>query len=304
MIRLLGGLALMLALLAGVVQLASAREQLPALPVPAGAGDLMYVRSPAAVSRLALSYDLIAADIYWIRTIQYYGGTRLSRDPSKNYDRLLPLLDLTTTLDPYFNIAYRFGAIFLAEPFPAGAGRPDQAIALLMKGLETQPRRWEFAYDIGFVHYWWRQDFGQAAEWFVRASEVSGSPSWLAPLAAVVLAEGGSRASSRLLWQQILETADVEWLRRGAEVRLRQLDAMDHLDQLAAIARQYERRFGVPLRSWAQLMDARILVRVPVDPENHQYVLDGDRGVITLGPRSPLNPLPVPPPSYRGPAPN
>jgi hypothetical protein len=95
----------------------------------------------------------------------------------------------------------------------------------------------------------------------------------------------------------------VEWLRRGAEVRLRQLDAMDHLDQIAGLARRYEQQFGVPLRSWEQLLNARLLVRVPVDPENHQYMLDGERGVITLGPRSPLNPLPVPPPSFRDAAP-
>ena len=36
-----------------------------------------------------------------------------------DYPLLYPLLDITTTLDPRFNIAYRFGAIFLAEPYPA-----------------------------------------------------------------------------------------------------------------------------------------------------------------------------------------
>ena len=46
----------------------------------------------------------------------------------------IPLLDLTTTLDPYFSIAYRFGAIFLSEASPGGPGRPDQAVALLAEG--------------------------------------------------------------------------------------------------------------------------------------------------------------------------
>ena len=56
------------------------------------------------------------------------------------YDLLYPLLDLTTTLDPLFNIAYRFGAIFLAEAYPAGAGRPDLAVALLEKGIARSTR--------------------------------------------------------------------------------------------------------------------------------------------------------------------
>ena len=51
------------------------------------------------------------------------------RRPStcRTYALLYPLLDLTTTLDPYFSIAYRFGAIFLGEPYPGGPGRPDLA---------------------------------------------------------------------------------------------------------------------------------------------------------------------------------
>ena len=75
-----------------------------------------------------------AADVYWIRAIQHYGGERLSTAADRNFELLFPLLDLATTLDPYFTIAYRFGAIFLSEPLPGGPGRPDQAIALLRKG--------------------------------------------------------------------------------------------------------------------------------------------------------------------------
>ena len=210
-------------LFAATVVLATVRDGFGALAVPGDAGDLLYLRSPTAVRRLALSYDALAADIYWIRAVQYYGGTRLSADATKNFDRLLPLLDLTTALDPYFTIAYRFGAIFLAESYPSGAGRPDQAIALLEKGLAAQPDRWEFAQDIGFVHYWWLGDYPQAAAWFLRASAIPGAPEWLKPLAAQVAADGGNRDASRQLWLQLRDTAESDWLRRMAETQLRQL---------------------------------------------------------------------------------
>ncbi|MGE3402729.1 MAG: hypothetical protein AB7K63_09100 [Vicinamibacterales bacterium] len=298
MTRLIAGLALLMVMLAGIVGLAAAHERLPALPLPPADADFMYLRSPSAASRLALSYDALAADAYWIRALQYYGGQRLSPERGRNFDRLYPMLDLATSLDPHFNIAYRFGAIFLGEPFPAGAGRPDQAIALLMKGLASQPQRWEFAYDIGFVHYWWRQDYAQAADWFQRAADIDDAPSWLPPLAAVVLAEGGSRASSRLLWQQILETAEVDWLRRTAERRLQQLDAMDAIEQLSRIAAAYEQRAGVPLRGWDQLVRSGMLRGVPADPEGYPFVIE-PRGAVGLHPDSPLNPLPVSPTPFR-----
>ena len=88
---------------------------------PTGATEsLLYVRSPEAVQRLALSYDALLADVYWIRAVQHYGGTRLSANPDKRYELLYPLLDLTTTLEPRFNVAYLFGSLFLAESPPGG----------------------------------------------------------------------------------------------------------------------------------------------------------------------------------------
>ena len=126
---------------------------------PVHAQTLLHVRSPEALRRIALEFDAVAADVYWIRAIQHYGGERLAPSGvSRNYERLYPLLDMTTSLDPYFNIAYRFGAIFLSEPYPGGPGRPDLAIALLRKGIAAQPTRWTYYHDIGLVHYWALQD--------------------------------------------------------------------------------------------------------------------------------------------------
>ena len=143
------------------------------------------------------------------------GTSPVAVDPARRrYDLLYPLLDLTTTLDPRFNIAYRFGAIFLAEPYPAGPGRPDLAIALLEKGLRERPDKWEYMQDIGFVYYWWLHDYKSAAAWFDRASRVPGAPIWLQPLAATTLAQGGDRRSSRLMWESILQSAEVDWLRQ------------------------------------------------------------------------------------------
>jgi hypothetical protein len=288
------GAALVL-LLAAVVGLQMAREAQPPLPLPEDDGAIMYLRSASAVRRVALTYDALAADVYWIRAIQHYGSTKLSSDPNKAYSQLYPLLDLTTSLDPYFDVAYRFGAIFLSEPFPNGPGRADLAVALLEKGLAARPERWEYAQDIGFVHYWWLHDYAAAADWFLRAAAIPGAPNWLKPLAAVTLAQGGSRESSRRLWQEVHSGADVEWLRSQAELRLRQLTAMDQIDQLSAAAQAYEARLGVPVTSWRDLIRAGYLRGVPLDPAGQPFVLDAAQARITLSPQSPLNPLPTEP---------
>ncbi len=130
----------------------------------------LYLRSGVTLRRLSGAYISVAADAYWIRAIQYYGGTKrrlteqrqgpeppplITALPVENFGLLYPLLDITTTLDPRLNIAYRFGAVFLAEPSLGGPGRPDLAIALLEKGLRVRPDKWEYLQDIGFVYYWY-----------------------------------------------------------------------------------------------------------------------------------------------------
>jgi hypothetical protein len=283
-------------LMAGVVGLQAIYERRGGPPAGT-AENLLYVRSPEMMQRLALSYDSLLADLYWIRAVQHYGGTRLSNDPNKKFDLLYPLLDLTTSLDPRINVAYTFGAIFLAEAPPGGPGRPDLGIALLEKGLRAQPTRWEFAQAIGFVHYWWRQDYEQAAAWFARAAELPGAPIWMAPLAATTLAEGGSRESSRLLWQQIADSVEDEWFRNEARRRLLQLDAMDQLDRLRQVVETFIQRTGAPPADWSDLRRAGYLRGIPVDPSGTPYRLQS--GLVTLHPDSRLDPLPAEPPRIR-----
>ena len=102
----------------------------------------------------------------------------------------------------------------------------------MSRGIERDHERWEYFHDIGFIYYWWLQDYPQAAGWFARGAEQDGAPEWLAPLAATTLIEGGDRASSRILWQRLHETAEAPYIKSNAELRLAQLDAMDTIDQL------------------------------------------------------------------------
>lgn len=262
-------------------------------PLAATHAPQLYVRSAAAVGRAVLSFDALAADVYWIRAIQYYGGTRLSETADKTYPLLYPLLEMTTSLDPHFALAYRFGAIFLAEAPPDGPGRPDLSLALLQKGLAASPGRWQYAMDTGFVHYWWLQDYKTAADWFERAAGMPGGSWWLKSLAAVTLAEGGDRRSSRQMWQQILATADHDWLRDNARLKLAQLDASDLLDGLSSVVLRYRLATGRPAESWAPLVSGGWLRGIPRDPAGIPYVLDpAAPGGVALARESPLWPLP------------
>ena len=253
---------------------------------------LLYIPDGEVLDRMALSFDALLADVYWIRALQHYGGTKRSEDEEKSYELLGPLLDIATTLDPRFNAAYRFGSIFLTEGYPNGPGRPDLAIALLQKGIEEMPDKWQYYMDIGFIHYWWLQDYDTAASWFEKAADVPGASPWLRSLAANTLATGGSRESSRTLWQQIYDAADHDWIRDESARRLTQLQALDDIDGLIEAAQRFVEQSGRPPRSWEELIDAGLLPGFPVDPTGRPYVMDFTSATINVSSDSELFPLP------------
>ena len=258
--------------------------------------QVLYLPSAGVLDRMALSFDSVLADLYWIRALQHYGGTRRASGDRKGYELLYPLLDITTTLDPRFDIAYRFGAMFLTESYPDGPGRPDQAVALLQKGARQMPARWEYLMDIGFVYYWWLHDYEEAARWFQRASEIPGASSWLRLLAANTLELGGNRDASRALWQQINDTADDQWRRDESLRRLMQLDALDAIDELTIEAEQFSALMGRWPETWRDLVDAGRLSQPPLDSFEYPFVLDSRARLVTVSSESPLWPLPDEPP--------
>jgi tetratricopeptide (TPR) repeat protein len=251
---------------------------------------LLYLRSGAAADRVMLAFDDLAADIYWIRAIQNYGRDRRSSRPDR-FSLLYPLLDLTTTLDARFNVAYRFGAIFLSVPLPNGPGRPDLAIALLEKGLRHNPRRWQYAHDIGFIHYWYTGDDEQAARWFERAAGMPDAPEWIAPIAAVTRARGGDRAGARRILEELRQAASEQYTRDAAERGLLQLQALDAIDELQALVDGFHQRHGRYPSSWRDLPELRGLV--PADATGAPFVYNPSTHQVQLSPDSSLKPLPV-----------
>jgi hypothetical protein len=200
---------------------------------------------------MSLSYHSLLADVYWIRAVQVYGGTPTGTYAGSRATSLLyPLLDLTTSLDPYFDVPTSSARSFLAECAPGGpGGRSGDRLA--REGRARQPGRLAAHQAIGFVHYWSYQDYAAAADWF-SGRRACRRADWMEPLAAVTLAEGGNRNASRLMWQQILRTRHRRLVPQRGRAPLKQLDAMDQMDTLTRVVATFTARQGRPPANWAE----------------------------------------------------
>jgi tetratricopeptide (TPR) repeat protein len=261
-----------------------------AYPLAPVSERLLYLRSGKTADRIMLDFDALAADIYWIRSIQSYGRDLKNRNQSDRFALVGPLLDLTTTLDPHFLIAYRFGAVFLAFEPPNGPGRPDLAIQLLEKGLKADPTRWQLAYDLGFVHYFHTRDNAAAAEWFERAAAMPNAPSYIGPLAAITKAPGNRQGARQML--RTLAVSEERYIRQAAERALQQLDALDAIDQLESLVGRFNEIHGRYPSGWQDLIADRALGAIPADAYHVPFIYDPVIHRVALAPGSPLMPLP------------
>jgi len=161
---------------------------------PAGPDEeLRYLPSPALARRLAFGYEHLAADLMWIRTVQYF-GKHLPAD--RRFPRLLPLLEVTVGLDPHFAEAYQYGALFLWL-----ARDPAGAVAFLEEGYRQNPERWEMSHDLGRLYFLQLHDDAQALRWWTIARHLPGSPPYLPRFIARLHAKVGQVETALELWE-------------------------------------------------------------------------------------------------------
>jgi hypothetical protein len=245
----------------------------------------LLLQSGRGVERMSLGYDSLVADIYWTRAVQYYGAR--AGVPGAQFGLLWPLLDIATTLDPKLIVAYRFGAIFLSEPRPAGADRSDLAIQLVKKGMAANPDNWYLASDLGFLYYWHRHDYAAASQAYVDGSKIPGAPSWMKIMAALVAQRGGSIEASRMIWTEVYNSTQDKTVRARARETLRGLRALEDEQQLDQLAQEYKNRFGRFPSTTGDLRDAGLIRGDPVDPAGFPYDF-GPHGKSALNSQSPI----------------
>jgi tetratricopeptide (TPR) repeat protein len=246
--------------------------------------EALLIPSPKLVRALSLEYKPLAADYYWTRTVQYYGNKRAQHDANLNL--LWPLLDVTTQLDPNLIVAYRFGATFLAEPQPRGAGRPDLAVQLIERGIQANPDYWRLYEDLGFVYYFNLKDYPNAANAFLEGSKNPASMVWMKILAAKIMEEGESPETSAFLWTEVYNSSTDPQIRNNALVHLQLLRVDQDIAALNTLIAEFTLRNGHAPQSLRELVQGGRLRRIPADPRGFAYVISD--GKAQLDPDSPL----------------
>src|SRR6185295_7046080 len=134
----------------------------------------------AMARRISLGFNGLAADWYWMRSLQYVGRKIVAVPDNVPIDSLgqlklkllAPLLDASTTLDPQFLEPYQYAAIVLPDVDRA------EAIRITKKGIAANPDAWRLYQHLAYI-YWQEKDFQAAGEAYEQGSKCPGAPAWM-----------------------------------------------------------------------------------------------------------------------------
>lgn len=230
--------------------------------------DVAFVPSSQAMRWLSLGHPTLVANLNWLRIVQYVGE---SRADERGWNRLRPLADLVTDLDPRHGYAYQVAANQLAS-----AGLVADSNALLEKGFRNVPDRYILPFHRAVNAFLYQGDYALAGRYFEQAAQTPGAPTHLREYVLAMYVKGDAPGAAISFLEHLHGQARDDETRRALEKQL----AQAHLERDAAIienaAGEYRTESGLPPIAIAQLVAAGVLSGVPPDPFGGSYYLGTD----------------------------
>ena len=259
------------------------------VPFPEDFDDGDLAINGSRLKGFALGMEGLIADWYWVRSLQYIGDKMIkSGSDFQNIDdlsvlnpRLLyPYLETATDLDPHFIAAYSYGAIVLP------AIDPTKAIAITEKGIANNPNEWRLYQHLGYI-YWRIGNYEKAAATYEKGSEIADAAPFMKMMAASMLTEGGSRDTSRKIFQRMLDDSDDQNIRLTMTLHLNEIDSLDERAAIDAALADFRQKTGRCASSLNEIFPMLRGIRLPgerdfridaanrlVDPTDAPYLLD------------------------------
>jgi len=287
------GLALVVVLgFSGAVSMAGVLDAGRAPLPPAIADEAPYL-APSTARRLALGFEGLAADWYWLNALQYIGrkieeqtslrkpmqleqAVQLDRIKAVNPQVLVRLFDMITTLDPRFTAVYEFAAVVLPAVDVQGA------ITLLEKGIRENPAQWYLHQQLAYI-YWQRGDNLAAADAFRRGARMT-TARWMEHMADSIEAKGDDPQVARAMYARMYEQAQDDQVKQWARRRLMELQSLEERRVIRGVLTAFVGAQKRCPREWREVGGALAAAGLPVHPGGPPLDPSGAPYLLVLSP--------------------
>jgi tetratricopeptide (TPR) repeat protein len=231
--------------------------------------DVDYVPRGDALRFLSPGVCLSIADYYWLETVQYVGEPRREQ---RGFEKLFPLVDLVTDLDPGHGYAYQTAGIVLSSQT-----RLDESDRILKKGMEPgRPDWWTYPFYLAFNDYFYRGDYASAARWAKIAARTPGASANISHLALALDVKSGSPDDAVAFLEELRSVAKDEKTGEALDEQYRLALLQRDFARLDAAVAKYRERSGRAPDRLEELVAAGILDRIPPEPYGGRYTIDAD----------------------------
>ena len=194
------------------------------------------VRRSAVSDAIALSLGLrrLAADLWFIRLLQYYGNRSQEEmeasDSSElsqaygtgSYPEFLPMARHVLALDPYFTNA----GLFAAGALAFNMYKPEEAVAFLNGAMQYSPREWKYPTLLSAIGYSKAEDPGKIADIITPLLDEPDCPVMLRQLGAFLNKKAGNYRRAYSIYRTILETSKDPFYLDNAEKEMEKLEPL------------------------------------------------------------------------------
>jgi tetratricopeptide (TPR) repeat protein len=231
--------------------------------------DVVHVPRGDVARVVALGHRTFLSDLYWLSTVQYVGESRAAE---RGWDKLFPLVDLVTDLDPRHGYAYHTAGIVLSA-----AGRLDESDRILVKGIEKGPPGWwSYPYYLAFNAWFYRGDYEAGARWAELAARTPGASANISHLALSLRSKTGTPEDAIRMLQELRATARDEITLSRLDEQLKLAIVERDAQALEAAAARFEAERGRRPGSLGELERDGYLGAIPEDPFGGRYVWNPD----------------------------
>lgn len=204
-----------------------------------------------------------------VKAAIYYGGKKkilAARQFGKiEYFNLFKTVEEAIELNPYNEDAYYFAQ----AAFTWNIGHARDVNFLLKHAFKY--RKWDFQlpFFIGFNDAYFLKDYKDAAYYFKRAALLHHS-SLLTNLAARYFYEAGRTKLGIIFLKTMIKSTHNSSIKFIYELRL---DALQKIASLTAAVNIYKKRYSKLPKNLRQLIDKKIIDRIPVDPYGGKFYI-------------------------------
>jgi tetratricopeptide (TPR) repeat protein len=248
-----------------------------------GPYDIDAIPRPGALAWLYLGNRTLAADLNWLRAVQYIGEPRGNQ---RGWGKLYLLVDAVTDLDPGHGYAYQVAGTILSS-----VGRIEESNRILEKGIRNVPDRYILPYHRAFNAFYYQDDWPTAGKFAEIAARTPGAPAHVRHNVLAYYVKGKRADAAIAFLEQALSEAKDSDSRKAIEGQLVQarleLDASRLEDAIA----RWRGRYVVGPFALEQLQGEGLVSSIPPDPQGGELFLDLDGRV-----RSTANPYRFAPP--------